>query len=128
MKQIVKISVLLVLVLAVAGCTTFRLSGVQMVEDMPSMQPLGDFEITVKVNEFLGAPAGANLFNVTSTAMDDRIYDSVRREIQRRSGDAAINVTVEYKASFIDILLSGVTFNLWAPATAVVSGTVVSYN
>lgn len=128
MKQIIRISVLLVLVLAVAGCTTFRLSGVQMVEDMPSMQPLGDFEITVKVNEFLGAPAGANLFNVTSTAMDDRIYDSVRREIQRRSGDAAINVTVEYKASFIDILLSGLTFNLWAPATAIVSGTVVSYN
>lgn len=117
-----------VAILAIASCTTFQLSGIQMTEDMPGMQPLGDFETTVKVNEFIGNAGGANLFNLTATNMDDRIYDAIRREVQRRSGDAAINVTVEYRASFIDLLLNGITFGLYAPATAVISGTVVSYN
>ncbi len=112
----------------IAGCTTFQMSGLQVVEDMPSMQPLGDFETTVKVNEFLGESGGANLFNLSATAMDDEIYDAIRREVQRRSGDAAINVTVEYEASFIDYILNGITLGLYAPATATISGTVVSYN
>tara|TARA_B100000614_G_scaffold250127_1_gene259863 strand:+ start:514 stop:879 length:366 start_codon:yes stop_codon:yes gene_type:complete len=115
-------------VLAVAGCTTFQMSGMQVVQDMPSMQPLGDFETTVKVNEFIGNSGGANLFNLTATEMDNEIYDAIRREVEKRSGDAAINVTVRYEAQFLDLLLNGVTFGLYAPATATISGTVVSYN
>ena len=127
-KKILKVSVVLAVALFVAGCTTFQISGVQIVEDMPSMQPLGDFETTVKVYEFLGNSGGINLLNVSSDRMDNEIYDAIRREVQRRSGDAAINVSITYEASFIDLLLNGLTFSLFAPATATISGTVVSYN
>jgi hypothetical protein len=120
--------VIVAIVLVVGACTTFELSGVHIVEDMPSMQPMGDFEATVKVHEFLGSSGGANLFNVTADAMDNEIYDTIRREVEKRSGDAAINVTVRYEASFVDLLLNGITWGLYAPATATISGTVVSYN
>lgn len=128
MKRGIKIALILFAVLAVAGCTTFQLSGVNVVEDMPSMEPIGDFETSVKVHEFIGGSGGTNLFNVTADAMDNEIYDAIRREVERRSGDAAINVTVKYEAKFLDLLLNGITFGIYAPATATVSGTVVSYN
>lgn len=128
MKKLIKVTVIVGIVLAIAACTTFELSGVHIVEDMPSMQPMGDFETTVHVHEFLGNSGGANLFNVTADAMDNEIYDTIRREVEKRSGDAAINVTIRYEASFIDLLLNGITFGVYAPATATVSGTVVSYN
>lgn len=123
-----KAIVVAVAVLAVSACTTFQMSGIQVVKDMPGMQPLGDFQTTVKVHEFIGSSGGANLFNLTADAMDDEIYDQIRREVDRRSGDAAINVTVQYQASFLDLVLNGITWGLYAPATAVISGTVVSYN
>ncbi|MFW6328466.1 MAG: Bor/Iss family lipoprotein [Alkalispirochaetaceae bacterium] len=128
MKRWVKVAAVIAAVLAVAGCTTFELSGVSIVEDMPAMTPVGDFETTVKVHELLGNSGGINLVNVTATEMNDEIYDAIRREVQRRSGDAAINVQIRYEASFIDLLLNGVTFGIYAPATATVSGTVVSYD
>jgi hypothetical protein len=65
----------------------------------PEYQVLGDFEVEVKVTEFLGTPGE---FNVS-------------------------NVTVEYRAKFGNILLGGLTARILAPATAVVSGTVVKY-
>lgn len=128
MKRGLTVALILVAVLLMAGCTTFQLSGVNIVEDMPSMQPLGDFETKVKVHEFIGGSGGTNLFNLTATSMDNEIYDAIRREVMRRSGDAAINVTVKYEASFVDLLLNGITFGIYAPATATISGTVVSYN
>jgi len=123
-----KLATILAIVLVVGACTTFQFSGATVVEDMPSMQPLGDFETSVAVHEFVGASGGANLFNVTADSMDAKIYDAIRREVQKRSGDAAINVTVRYEASFVNLLLNGLTWGLYAPATAVISGTVVSYN
>ncbi len=128
MKRALQIVAIVMTVLAVGACTTFQLSGIQVVEDMPGMQPIGDFEVKVSVHEFLGNSGGANLFNASATAMDNEIYDAIRREVEKRSGDAAINVTVEYQASFVNLLLNGLTFGLYAPATAHLSGTVVSYN
>lgn len=128
MKKTLQLAAIVMAVLAVGACTTFQLSGIQVVEDMPGMQPVGDFEISVPVHEFLGSAGGSNLFNVTADAMDNEIYDAIRREVEKRSGDAAINVTVRYEASFVNILLNGITFGIYAPATAVVTGTVVSYN
>lgn|GEM_PF-915061 len=128
LKKTLQIGAIIVAVLAVGACTTFQLSGIQVVQDMPGMNTVGDFEIKVPVHEFLGGAGGANLFNVTATNMDNEIYDAIRREVEKRSGDAAINVTVRYEASFVNILLNAITLNIYAPATAVVTGTVVSYN
>jgi hypothetical protein len=115
------------LVFVVASCTSFQLSGIQMNDEMASYNTVGEFETTVQVHEFVGSSGGANLLNLTATNMDNPIYDAVRREINKYSGDAAVNVTIVYEASFIDLLLNGFTFGLYAPAHAKIKGTVVKY-
>lgn len=115
-------------VLLAASCTTFKLEGAQVTRDIPSYNTVGTFAVSVHVSEFLGTPGGANFLNVSSTAMDTVIYDSIQREIQKYSGDAAVNISIEYKASFIDMLLGGITWGIYAPATAEISGTIVKYS
>ena len=123
-----KISVLALLALAMVSCTTFQMSGAQMTLEMPSFNKIADLDITVSVTEWLGTPGGANLLNVSSTNMDDEIYDAIQREIKKNSGDAAVNVKIEYKASFINYILNGLTFGIYAPAQAHVTGSIVKYN
>ncbi len=119
---------LIVIAVVLSSCTTFKLSGVQVTKEIPAYDSVGEFDITVKVSEFLGSPGGSNLGNITSDAMDSKIYDAIQREIQKFTGDAAVNVTVEYKAEVIDMLFSGLTGGLYAPATAHISGVIVKYN
>jgi hypothetical protein len=123
-----KTALVMAVIVLLAGCTTFKLSGVQVTKQLPSYTSVGTFDVTIWVNEFLGASGGANIFNLTADAMDQAIYDAIQREIQKYSGDAAVNVNIEYRASFIDVLLNGVTGALWAPAEANITGTVVKYN
>jgi len=110
-----------------ASCTSFQLSGIQVADQAPAYESLGQFSISVSVNEFLGSSGGANHANVTSDAMDAPIYEAIQREIKKLSGDAAINVTIVYKATFVDMLLNGLTGSLYAPAHAEITGTIVKY-
>ena len=129
MKNVTKVVMLLAIAaVAFTSCTTFQLSGAQVTKEIPSYDTVGEFDIAVKVNEFLGSAGGANLLNVSSDAMDTEIYDAIQREIQKYTGDAAVNVEIRYEASFIDLLLNGLTWSLYAPATAHISGVVVKYN
>ena len=127
MKKIVLLTLTVVMLFAVVSCTTFKLSGAQVVTDIPSYQVVGDLDISLNVNEFIGRSGGMNLFNITSEAMDHVIYDAIQREIQKYSADAAVNVTIEYQASFVNLLLNTLTLGLYAPGTAVVSGSIVKY-
>jgi hypothetical protein len=45
----------------------------------------------------------------------------------RENGDAATNITIEFEASFVDLLLNGITSGIYAPGNVIVSGTVVKY-
>jgi predicted small secreted protein len=114
--------------LLLASCTTFQLSGAQITKEIPSYDRVGDFDITLHCHEFFGSAGGANLLNISSDAMDTVIYDAIQREIQKFTGDAAVNVEIEYQASFIDLLANSITFGLYAPATAHISGVIVKYN
>ncbi len=116
------------LLVALVSCTTFKFSGAQVTTQLPAYTSVGTFDITVWVNEFLGSSGGANLFNITADAMDTPIYDAIQREIHKYSGDAAVNVTIEYNASVVDILLNAVTSGIYAPAEAHITGTVVKYS
>lgn len=118
----------LILLLVLGSCTTFKMSGVQVTKALPAYNTVGTFDINVKVFEFLGSPGGANLGNVTSDVMDEKIYDAIQREISKYSGDAAVNVVVEYKADLVDMLIAGFTGSIVAPATAYLSGTIIKYN
>jgi predicted small secreted protein len=129
MKKTTRIIMLIAIVaIALTSCTTFQLSGAQVTKEIPAYDAVGNFDITVKVHEFLGSSGGANLLNVSSDAMDTEIYDAIQREIQKYTGDAAMNVEIRYEASFIDILLNAVTWSLYAPATAHISGVIVKYD
>ncbi len=119
---------LLLAVVVLSSCTTFQLSGAQVTKQIPSYTSVGTFDITVPVHEFLGGSGGINLFNVSAEAMDTEIYDAIQREIQKFTGDAAVNVTVTYRATFVDILLNAVTLNIYAPAHAQITGTIVKYS
>ncbi len=116
------------LVISLLSCTTFQFSGAQVTKTIPSYTSVGTFDVTVKVHEFLGSSGGTNLFNITADNMDTKIYDTIQREIQKYTGDAAVNITIEYEASFVDLLLNGITFGIYAPATARIKGTVVKYS
>ena len=111
----------------IVSCTSFKLSGIQIASNIPSYQTVGEFEIDVKVTEFLGFSGGTNLFNVSADAMDEKIHDAIQREIQKYTADAAVNVTVEYQATAINIILNTITGTIIAPATAKVTGVLVKY-
>ena len=115
------------LIATASSCTTFRLSGIQLTKEIPSYQTVGQFEIKVPVMEFLGRSGGSNFLNVTATAMDTKIYDAIQREVQKMTGDAAVNVTVRYKVSFVGAIINALTFTILAPAVAEVSGSIVKY-
>jgi hypothetical protein len=117
----------ILLIASVASCTTFKLSGIQITREIPSYQPVGEFEITIPVTELLGSSGGANIANVSATAMDEKIYDAIQREIQKFTGDAAVNVTVEYQVTLMNAVLNGLTASILAPATAKVTGVIVKY-
>jgi hypothetical protein len=127
MRKAIQILAVLAAVVLIASCTTFQVSGVQMNNETPSYQSVGEFEKTIAVHEFLGSPGGTNLLNVTATNMDEEIFDAIRREIEKFSGDAAVNVVIKYEATFVDILLNGVTFGAYAPAHATITGTIVKF-
>ncbi|HTP58862.1 MAG TPA: hypothetical protein VMM82_08090 [Spirochaetia bacterium] len=116
------------LIIFLTGCTTFKLSGAQVTAQLPSYTTVGTFDINVWVNKFLGSSGGATLFNITADATDAPIYDAIQREIHKYSADAAVNITIEYQASFVDILLNGLTAGIYAPGEAHVTGTIVKYN
>ena len=127
MKRVIRILGILAVGGLVVSCTTFQVSGVQMNKETPSFQAVGQFEKTIVVNEFLGNSGGINLLNVTATNMDEKIFDAIRREIEMFSGDAAVNVTIKYEATFIDLLLNVLTASIYAPAHATISGTIVKF-
>ncbi len=127
MKKLLRLAAVLLVIAMIVSCTTFKLSGIQVTKEIPSYQTVGEFEIDVRVTEWLGIAGGPNLFNVSSDAMDNKIYDAIQREIQKYTADAAVNITVEYKATFMNLVLNGMTGSIFAPATATVTGVIVKY-
>jgi hypothetical protein len=127
MKSLRAMAFLVVAAAVLASCTTFKASGLSYSLKEPKTTVLGEFRTEVWVNGFLGASAGAKLFNITADATDGALKDAVQKAIRDKNGDAAINVTVEHQASFVDILLNGITSYIYAPGMVIVSGTIVKY-
>jgi hypothetical protein len=122
---IMPICLLALVTLVSVSCTSFQISGIEVAQQASTGDSLGQFNINVSVNKFIGSPAGTNLFNVSSDATDPKIVDAIKHEISKLGGTKAINVKIEYKATFVNILLSNFTGGLYCPATAHVTGTVI---
>ena len=131
MKKIISLPMVSVLlfVLIASACTTAAYSGLQFTAaDVDSYTELGEFQTSIFVPEFFGVSAGSNLFNISAKNMDNPAYDAIQREIAKMGGDAAINVSIVQKAEFVDMLLSMITLNIFAPGHVELSGTVIRYD
>jgi hypothetical protein len=107
------------------GCTTFVSNGMQMGFATNETENLGDFQTKVYVNKFLGASGGANLFNLSSNATSGPIRDAIEKEIKKKGGTAAINISIKYGSNPLQWFLNYLTGNIWAPSTVTISGTVI---
>lgn len=126
MKKATKLIVLCVaLVALLASCTSFQVSGLTVNAAEPKGTVLGTFETEVKITKFLGAAGGATLANIMSDATDPAIVNAIKAEIVKLGGTTAIDVKIVYGATVVDMLLNSLTGNLYAPATATVSGKVI---
>jgi hypothetical protein len=127
MKKLRLLAILIVAVAILASCTTFKASGLSYSLKDQKTTVLGDFKTEVWVNKFLGASGGSTLFNLTANATDSPLMDAIQKAIRDKNGDAAINVTIEHQASFVDIILNAVTSYIYAPSLVIVSGTIIKY-
>ncbi|MGP1587982.1 MAG: hypothetical protein ACTTHG_06515 [Treponemataceae bacterium] len=122
-NKIFGVLAILVVLIAVVGCTTFTAGGFSY--GSVGQQNLGTFEKRVTVWKFLGTPGGATLFNISQDATDSKISGVIADEIARLGGTGAINVSIEQKASFGDMLIGSITGTILAPCHVTVKGTVV---
>jgi hypothetical protein len=123
---LIKLVCLLALVALVSiSCTSFIMSGIEVSRNPSKAAGRGDFAIDVKVNKFLGYSAGPNFVNLTAEVTDPKVVDAIRDEIKKLGGTKAINVKIVYQATIIDVILNAVTWGIYAPATAHVTGTVI---
>ena len=113
-------------VLLPASCTTFKASGLSVIPGQnQNYTALGTFHRDIWIHEFLGDPAGAKLFNISADATDPAIYDAIDQEIRRYGGSGVIELQIKHKASFGDLLITWITFDIYAPSIVEISGTVV---
>jgi len=125
MRKIFLVLLVFGVAMAAMSCRTFQVSGMETSLTADPGDVVGNFSTTVRVNKFLGMSGGINLFNLTSDAGDADITNAIRREIANMGGTRAINVRIEQRASFLNLLLNGITGSIWAPQTVLVTGTVV---
>ncbi|NNM66703.1 MAG: hypothetical protein HKM06_01695 [Spirochaetales bacterium] len=125
MKALKMSLILALVVLAVTSCTTFKASGLSYTTAPAQQTSLGTFHTEVWVNGFLGASGGTKLFNISSDFTDQAVKDAIQKEIAAKGGTAAVDVTIENQASFVDIILNAITDDLYAPSNLIISGTIV---
>jgi hypothetical protein len=112
----------------IIACTTFQASGIQIGMSISGAEILGNFTTKVYINKFLGQSGGTNILNLSSNATNGPIRDAIDKEIQKKGGTAAINISIKYGSNPIQWFLNYLTFNLWAPATVTIKGTIIKQN
>lgn len=124
MKKLVVSLVLLLAFLIFASCTTFRAEGLSSYIPQ-DYEVLGEFEESITAHKFFGSPAGATLFNIAQDSTKDAVSKIIKEEVQKLGGKGAIDIEIEYEATFLNMLAAGFTSSIWAPGKITVSGTVI---
>ncbi|MGL1890352.1 MAG: hypothetical protein OCD02_01945 [Spirochaetaceae bacterium] len=122
-----KLLLIIVGLLLFTGCTTAKFGGLQMTDEMPTFEVIGEFKTRVTITKFLGAAGGVTLFNMGRNNSIDPVYDAIQREIGKYGGDAAVNIEIEYGANLVNMFLNSLTGGIYAPSIVKISGTVVKY-
>jgi hypothetical protein len=97
-----------------------------MQKNLQNYTVIKDFKTTIIDPRLIGYNTSWALASLSRP--DKRIFDTIRSEINKVSGDAAIDVTISYGVTFIDVALNWLTGGLYSPRTITVSGTVVKMN
>lgn len=115
--------------LAFSACRTFRADGLAFYDfGGVEYESLGTFSDSATVHEFLGVSGGPNLFNISSDAMKDKVTAIIWKEVQKKGGNAARNITITYRITPLQTCCNGLTGSIWAPATIVVKGEAIRVN
>lgn len=115
------------LVISLTSCTTFKASGLSVILSDDPYDVIGYMDETIHINKFLGTSGGATFANITEDATDSRINSAVSEQLSKYGGDAIIDMNIKYRASLLDSLGNYITFTLWAPSTAHITGTIIKY-
>jgi hypothetical protein len=122
---IMLVCLLALVTLVGVSCTSFKISGLEVAQQASSGATVGNFDINVKITKWLGIAGGPNLLNIGADNTDPAIVNAIKGEITKLGGTKAINVKIEYQATFINLILNGILGGIYAPATAHVTGTVI---
>ena len=126
MKKVILLSLLVLF--SITSCMSFKASDLAVLQKQESMILLGHFDSEVLVSEFLGKSGGTNLFNISAEVMNEKLSVLVWNEIIKKGGNGAINLNIEYKATFLDLLANYLTTGIWAPSHLRVSGDVIKFS
>lgn len=108
-----------------SSCVTFKAEGLSYTTETEGFSVVGKFSVRKTVHELLGTPAGANLFNISSSAMSDKIYAVVSREVQKAGGNGARNISITYSAGPLAYIANAITGGIWAPASLKIKGEII---
>ncbi len=125
MKKMIMVATMLVAIFTIVGCTTFKAEGLSYAIPNTNDVIISSFERTVTVHEFVGVSGGTNLFNITADAMNEKISEVILAEIAKAGGNAAKNITIEYKVGVLHYLANAFTGTIWAPSGLTISGDII---
>lgn len=111
-----------------SSCVTFKADGLAFTTANENVQVLGNFSKKKTVHELFGTSGGTNLFNISATAMNEKITGIIWQEIQKKGGNAARNISITYSAGPLAYIANVITFGIWAPASLKVTGEVIKTN
>lgn len=113
------------ILLLTSSCTSFQISSLEVAQQLTSGIFVSNFDIEVRIIKFAGGSAGKTLANMKVDETDQAIIDAIKEEVARLGGNRAVNVKIEYSATFLDVLLNVLSLNIYAPAYVRVTGTVI---
>ena len=108
-----------------ASCTTFKADGLAFITQNDNTENLGRFTVSKTVHELFGTPAGSNFLNITATTMSDKVSGIIWKEIQKKGGNGATNISITYSAGPLAYFANWITFGIWAPAKLKITGDVI---
>ena len=106
----------------IVSCQTVTFQGIQAVKDLESFEVIGQFQKEI-------ADPHIFLSLIALGEPDQRIFVYIKEEIEKLSGDAAINVEIDYGYGFFDLLINMTPIGfIYSPRTITIKGTVVKFN
>lgn len=127
MKHTLFILALMMAIVAFSGCSRFALDTRDLGEPISMTRNVG-FDATQNANAVFETSTRVGycgwLFNLVTLKNAD-LSALVNREIKARDGDGVRNLTIKKEMSFLDGVISIVSFGFYVPETITIKGEVV---